>query len=78
MKFLWTTASRNALKEVKERMIEQHEKKDVSKFKLKFTKKKEFLAIPSPWFTCPAFQLFLNQKFYGTYIFKNEKWSTLD
>lgn len=77
MKILITTASRNALKEVKEKMIEQHSKKDMNKFRLKFTKKKEFLAIPSPWFTCPAFQLYINDKLYGVYVFRNEKWQTI-
>jgi len=78
MKFLWTTASRNALAEIKKRMIEQHEKKDINRFKLKFTKKKEFTAIPVPYFGSPAFQLFINEKLHSTYILKKNKWETLD
>jgi len=78
MKFLWTNASRNALRKIKERMIEQYEKKNVDRFKLKFTKKKEFLAVPSPYFTCPAFRLYVNEKPYGTYLFRDDNWESLD
>lgn len=78
MKFLWTTASTNALKEIKKRMIEQHEKNDINRFKLKFTKKKEFLAVPIPYFNYPAFELYVNEKYDCTYVFKNKKWDKLD
>ena len=74
MKFLWTNASRNVLKEIKKKMIEQHENKDINRFKLKFTKKKEFLAVPLPHFNIPAFNLFINEEIYGTYLFEKNKW----
>ena len=80
MKLLWTNSSRNALKKIKEQMIEQHKNNDKSIFRLKFTKKKEFTAIPSPWFTCPAFQLYVNDKLdkvYAVYVFRKNKWVTV-
>lgn len=77
MKFLWTTASRNALKEIKKRMSEQHEEKDINRFRLKFTKKKEFTAVPIPYFGYPAFQLYINEKLYATYV-KNKRWRKLN
>ena len=77
MKFLWTKSSRNALSEIKKRMIEQHEKGDINRFKLKFTKKKEFLAVPVPYFKYPAFQLYLNENLQNTYVLKKDKWQTL-
>lgn len=78
MKFMWTNSSRKALEEIKKRMIQQYGNNDVNRFKLKFTKKKEFLAVPSPYFNCPSFQLFLNGKLHNSYIFRNNKWTTLD
>jgi len=77
MKFLFTTSSRKALKQIKERMIQQYHDKDINKFIIKFTKKKEFIAIPFAY-SGPAFQLFLNNKFYKAYFFKEKKWSELD
>jgi len=77
MKFLWTTASRKALQKIKERMIDQYENKDINRFKLKFTKKKEFVAVPVTFFGCPAFQLFVNGKEFNTYLFKDKKWKVL-
>lgn len=77
MKLLWTNASRNALKKIKERMIEQHKDNDINRFRLKFTKKKEFLAIPVLYFSSPAFRLYLNDKSYATYLLKKDKWKEL-
>lgn len=76
MRFLWTTASKKALEEIKARMIIQHNEKNINRFRLKFTKKKEFLAIPVP-FTDAAFQLFINGKFYKTYFYQNKKWKEI-
>ncbi|MDD4110164.1 MAG: hypothetical protein PHS54_01270 [Clostridia bacterium] len=76
MNFILTNSSSRALKQIKEKMIEQFEKKDINKFRLKFTKKKEFLAIPVPY-TGPAFQLFINGRFHKTYFFKDKKWKEL-
>lgn len=73
MKLMLTTSARNALKEIKEKMLNQYENKDINRFKIKFTKKKEFLAVPFP-FDFPAFQLYLNGKFQNTYFLKNNKW----
>jgi len=78
MKFLWTNASRNTLNKIKESMLEQYDKKDINMFKLKFTKKKEFLAIPLPYFDCPAFELYINQKLYSVYVFRNDEWSEIE
>lgn len=58
-------------------MIEQHKNKDINRFKLKFTKKKEFVAVPVPYFGVPAFRLFLNEKEFKTYLFKDKKWQEL-
>ena len=78
MKFIPTTASSKAIEEIKKRMLEQHENKDISKFRLKFTKKKEFLAVPSLYFGCPAFRLYINNSPFATYIFRNKKWKRFD
>lgn len=77
MMFKLTTTSRKALKEIKEKMIAQFENKDINRLVVKFTKKKEFTAIPSPLFKCPAFQLFVNDKFYKTFVCRDGKWDGL-
>lgn len=74
MKFLWTTSSQNALKEIKIRIIKQYKIKDQNKIKIKFTKKKEFIAVPIPFFNFPAFSLYINEKFYKTFLLKNKEW----
>jgi len=55
-------------------MLKQYEEGDVNRFKLKFTKKKEFMAVPVPYFNGPSFQLFINDKFYKTYFLHNNRW----
>lgn len=77
MKFLWTTASKNALEEIKEQIIEKYKNKDLSKIKIKFTKKKEFVAVPISILLYPAFNLYINEKLYKTYAFKNKKWKEI-
>ncbi len=77
MKILWTVASRNALKKVKEQMIKQYMENDVNRFRLKFTKKKEFLAIPFSY-DKHGFQLFLNKKFYATYYLTDGEWKSFN
>ena len=78
MKFDWTNSSLNALDEIKKRMIEQYNHKINTRIKVKFTKKKEFLAVPVFTFNIPAFQLFINDKLYGLYLFKNNNWKFVD
>jgi len=76
MKLILSPSARNALNKIKDQMIKQFEEKDINRFKIKFTKKKEFLAVPIPY-TGPAFQLYINDKFLRTYFFKKGKWMTL-
>jgi len=75
MDFTLTNSSKNVLDKIKEVMIKQFENKDISRYKLKFTKKKEFIAVPFA-FTSPAFRLFINRGFHRTYIFKDNKWKS--
>ena len=77
MEFNWTKSSTNALNEIKIIMIDQYNKKIDDKIKIKFTKKKEFLAIPMFWLMAPAFQLFINERLYCSYVFRDNKWSKI-
>ena len=76
MRLIITTSSRHAIKKIKTQMILQYENKDVKNFKLKFTKKKTFIAVPIPY-TGPAFQLWINGRNYKTYFYKDEQWQEL-
>lgn len=76
MRLTLTNSSNKALQEIKEAMIKQFEEKNVDRFRLKFTKKKEFVAIPIA-FTSPAFQLFINGKFHKTYFLRRKKWDSI-
>jgi hypothetical protein len=76
MNLTLTNSSRKSLKNIQDRMIEQFEKHNTNKYKLKFTKKKEFIAVPFS-FNHPAFQLFVNGKFHKTYFLINKVWKEM-
>lgn len=77
MKLVETTASKKAIKEIKEKIVSMFEDGDYSRFRVKFTKKKEFLVVPIQ-FNIPAFRLFLNEKPYKAYYLKGDNWEELD
>lgn len=54
-------------------MIIQFKENNIHIYKIKFTKKKEFKAVPIIY-SSPAFQLFLNDKFQKSYFFSEGKW----
>jgi len=74
MKILWTKAARNALEKVKDQMFMQEGMNDANRFRLKFTKKKEFLAIPISFNRKAGFRLFINEKPYATYFLVDGEW----
>jgi len=76
MKFNETERVKELLDEIKEIVIENFNLKNPNKFTIPYTKKKTLLVIPIP-FNSPAFQLFVNNKFYKSYFMQNNKWSEL-
>ena len=73
MKFVWTNSSLKVLNIIKNKIIMNYEDKNIIKLNIKITKKKNFLAIPIPNLS-PAFMLYINNKFYKSYFFKNKEW----
>jgi hypothetical protein len=73
MNFKWTVQSKQIFEELKKEVILNFENKEPTKKIRKFTKKKEFLIIPIPY-QSPAFQLFIDGKFYGSFFYKNNEW----
>jgi hypothetical protein len=73
MEFKWTNSSLRILKEIKEEIIKNFKNKNIERKEIKITKKKRFLAIPIPY-NNPAFQLFIGNKFYKSYFFKNNSY----
>jgi hypothetical protein len=71
--FKWTESSLRLLKIIKTKIIENFNNKNPVKISMKTTKKKEFLAVPIPY-KSPAFQLYINNKFYTSYFLKDDKW----
>lgn len=74
MTFEWTNHSKKILRDIKERVIKQHEQRDRSRFSIKFTKKRTFYVIPIPWST-PAFQLWIDNSFYKSYFYNKGSWT---
>ncbi len=77
MKFVWTNSSLKVLNIIKNKIIMNYEDKNIIKLNIKITKKKNFLAIPIPNLS-PAFMLYINNKFYKSYFFKNKEWIEID
>ena len=73
MKFEWTNSSSKVLDIIKYRITKNYEDKNIEKINIKITKKKHFLAIPIPS-TSPAFTLYINDKFYKSYFYKDNSW----
>jgi len=76
MKFNITKRVEELLEEIKAIVIDNFELKQPQKFEIVYTKKKMFLVVPIP-FNKPAFQLFVNDKFYKSYFLKEEGWVEL-
>lgn len=74
MKFIWTTSSKQALEDIKKQIIENHNENKREKIRIKFTKKKWFVAVPIVVFGYPAFDLYINEKYYKNYLFKKNEW----
>ena len=74
MKFEFTNHSRRILNDIKARVISQYNQKNRERFKVKFTKKREFFVIPIPW-SSPAFQLWIDNHFYKSYFYNKGVWS---
>ena len=74
--FKWTESSNRLLTIIKKKVIKNFEDRNPQKFKINITKKKNFLVVPIPY-NYPAFQLFINDKFYTSYFLKDKKWIIL-
>jgi hypothetical protein len=73
MGIYWTKSSLAVLEEIKEIIINDFKNKNPQKINIKITKKKTLIAVPIP-FNKPAFQLFIQDKFYKSYFLKDNKW----
>jgi hypothetical protein len=73
MNYNWTNQSLKILEQIKKEIIINFKNKEPNKKNRYVTKKKVFVAVPLPY-NNPAFQLYINDKFYRSYFFKNNEW----
>jgi len=77
MRLFETNSFDRILDDIKKKAEENYKQKNPEKFSVKITKKKEVQVVPFPY-TGPAFQLFINNKFYKSYLKnKNGSWIML-
>jgi len=76
MNFKWTPSAIKLLDKIKKDRINDFENKTIKLYSFFQTKKRIFKVIPIPYQT-PAFQLYIDGKFYGSYFLKNNEWEFL-